>query len=100
MLKSLQLWTRLLRKVENRHQRPSKSTKAVWKDDDDKLLVDTLLKEREEGHQSDSRFKSASWTACVDAVALFFRDGRTTSYFLFCWRVLVTIQVIERDVTV
>jgi hypothetical protein len=46
----------------------SKSTKVVWKNDDDKVLVETLLKEREEGRQSDSGFKPASWTACADAL--------------------------------
>jgi hypothetical protein len=47
---------------------PSKSTKAVWKDGDDRVLVETLLKECKEGRQSDSGFKPASWTACADAL--------------------------------
>jgi hypothetical protein len=48
--------------------KPSKSTKAVWKDKDDQVLVKTLLKERKEGHQSNSGFKPASWTACAEAL--------------------------------
>ena len=47
---------------------PRKSTKAIWKDDNDKVLVETLLKECKEGHQLDSEFKPASWTACADAL--------------------------------
>jgi hypothetical protein len=47
---------------------PSKSTIAVWTDKDDKVLVETLLKECEEGRQSDSGFKPASWTACAEAL--------------------------------
>jgi hypothetical protein len=47
---------------------PSNSTKAVWRDSDDKVVVETLLKEREEGHQSNSGFKPVTWTACADAL--------------------------------
>ncbi|KAG2360527.1 hypothetical protein BDR07DRAFT_1260282, partial [Suillus spraguei] len=36
---------------------PSASTKTVWKSSVDAVLIATLLKEWEEGHQSDSGFK-------------------------------------------
>jgi hypothetical protein len=39
----------------------STSKKTVWKSNDDAMLVVTLLKEREEGHQSDSGFKPKSF---------------------------------------
>ena len=32
------------------------------------MLVKTLLKECEEGRQSDSGFKPVTWTACADAL--------------------------------
>jgi len=48
--------------------KPSKSTKAVWKSQDSALLIDTLLKEREAGHQSDTGFKPVAWTACAIAL--------------------------------
>ena len=47
--------------------KPSKSTKAVWKSQDSALLIDTLLKEREAG-QSDTGFKPVAWTACAIAL--------------------------------
>ena len=47
---------------------PSASTKTVWKSDDDAVLVATLLKEREEGRQSDSGFKPVSYVACAEAL--------------------------------
>jgi hypothetical protein len=47
----------------------SKSTKAVWTDHDDRLLINTLLDEREKGHQSDSGFKAIAYTACMEALA-------------------------------
>ena len=45
----------------------SKSTKTVWKERDDKILVETLLKEWE-GCQSDSGFKPVSWIAYAEAL--------------------------------
>jgi len=47
---------------------PSASTKTVWKSSDDAVLVATLLKEREEGRQSDSGFKPKSFAACAEAL--------------------------------
>jgi hypothetical protein len=47
---------------------PSKSTKTVWKSQDSALLIETLLKEREAGHQSDTGFKPVAWTACATAL--------------------------------
>ena len=47
---------------------PSASTKTVWKSNDDAVLVATLLKEREEGRQSDSGFKPKSYIACAEAL--------------------------------
>jgi hypothetical protein len=44
----------------------SVSTKTVWKSNDDAVLVATLLKEREEGRQSDSGFKPKSFIACTE----------------------------------
>ncbi|KAG2125081.1 hypothetical protein DEU56DRAFT_744042 [Suillus clintonianus] len=46
----------------------SVSTKTVWKSSDDAVLIATLLKEREEGHQSDSGFKPKSFIACAEAL--------------------------------
>jgi hypothetical protein len=48
--------------------KPSKSTKAVWRSQDSALLIDTLLKECEAGHQSDTGFKPVTWTACALAL--------------------------------
>ncbi|KAG1719539.1 uncharacterized protein EDB91DRAFT_1065513 [Suillus paluster] len=42
--------------------------KTVWKSSDDAVLIATLLKEREEGHQSDSGFKLKSFVACTEAL--------------------------------
>ncbi|OAX39376.1 hypothetical protein K503DRAFT_645862, partial [Rhizopogon vinicolor AM-OR11-026] len=39
-----------------------------WKSSDDAVLVATLLKEREEGHQFDSGFKLKSFVACAKAL--------------------------------
>ncbi|KAG1858919.1 hypothetical protein F4604DRAFT_1518960, partial [Suillus subluteus] len=47
---------------------PSASTKTVWKSNDDAVLIATLLKEREEGRQSDSGFKPKSFVACAEAL--------------------------------
>ena len=47
---------------------PSQSMKACWKPPDDKILVDTLLKERKEGHQTDSRFKPTLYPAWAEAL--------------------------------
>ncbi|KAJ8583825.1 hypothetical protein M405DRAFT_866716 [Rhizopogon salebrosus TDB-379] len=46
----------------------SASTKTVWKSNDDAVLVATLLKEREEGHRSDSGFKPKSFVTCAEAL--------------------------------
>ncbi|KAJ8580704.1 hypothetical protein M405DRAFT_847468 [Rhizopogon salebrosus TDB-379] len=46
----------------------SASTKMVWKSNDDAVLIATLLKEREEGHQSDSGFKPKSFVTCAEAL--------------------------------
>jgi hypothetical protein len=46
----------------------NKSIKAVWRSQDSTLLIDTLLKEREAGHQSDTGFKPVAWTACALAL--------------------------------
>jgi hypothetical protein len=45
------------------HQ-PSKSTKTVWKSQDSALLIETLLKEREAGHQSDTGFCRLDCLCC------------------------------------
>jgi hypothetical protein len=42
--------------------------KASWKPEDNKLLVETLLKERDEGHQPDTGFKSVLYTTCAEAL--------------------------------
>ena len=55
-------------KGKKKNGAPSQSTKACWKPPDDKILVDTLLKEREEGHQTDSGFKPTSYPACAEAL--------------------------------
>ncbi|KAG1731095.1 uncharacterized protein EDB91DRAFT_1034732, partial [Suillus paluster] len=47
---------------------PSASTKTVWKSNDDAVLIATLLKEQEEGCQSDSGFKPKSFVACAEAL--------------------------------
>jgi hypothetical protein len=39
------------------------------------MLVETLLKECEKGHQLDSEFKPVSWTACTEAL----KDSELTS---------------------
>lgn len=43
---------------------------ATWPKDHsaDTVLIDTLLKERDEGRQSDSGFKSPSFIACSEAL--------------------------------
>jgi hypothetical protein len=48
----------------------SASSKAVWTDHDDRVLINTLLDQREKGHQSDSGFKMIAYTACAEALAL------------------------------
>ena len=48
--------------------KPSKSTKALWRSLDSALLIDTLLKENEARHQSDTGFKPVTWTACALAL--------------------------------
>jgi hypothetical protein len=40
----------------------------VWKSNDDAVLIATLLKEREEGRQSDSGFKPKSFVTCAEAL--------------------------------
>ena len=45
-----------------------KGSKAVWKSADDAILVATLIKERELGHQTDLGFKPVMFTACVEAL--------------------------------
>lgn len=49
-------------------EKPSKSTKAVWKSQNSALLINTLLKECKAGHQSDIGFKPVAWTACAIAL--------------------------------
>jgi hypothetical protein len=53
---------------EGTKSQPSKGPKAVWKSHDSALLIETLLKEREAGHQSDTGFKPVAWTACAAAL--------------------------------
>ncbi|KAF7965578.1 hypothetical protein HWV62_42846 [Athelia sp. TMB] len=47
---------------------PSTSTKAVWRSSDSALLVETLVKERNAGHQADSGFKPLVWASCALAL--------------------------------
>lgn len=55
---------------KSKSKAPEKApTKAIWTDADNVVLVDTLLQEKEEGRQSDSGFKSASYTACAAALS-------------------------------
>jgi hypothetical protein len=48
----------------------STSSKAVWTDHDNRVLINTLLDQRDKGHQSDSGFKTIAYTACAEALAL------------------------------
>jgi hypothetical protein len=48
--------------------RKSGASKAIWKSADDAILVETLIKERELGHQTDSGFKPVAFTACAEAL--------------------------------
>jgi hypothetical protein len=54
--------------TKTKKKMPSTSTKTVWKSNDDAVLIATLLKEREEGRQSDSGFKPKSFVACAEAL--------------------------------
>ncbi|KAG0697719.1 hypothetical protein DFH29DRAFT_1003501 [Suillus ampliporus] len=54
--------------MKTKPKAPSASTKTVWKSSNNAVLIATLLKEREEGHQSDSGFKLKSFIACAEAL--------------------------------
>ena len=54
--------------MKTKKNMPSTSTNTVWKSNDDAMLIATLLKEREEGCQSDSGFEPKSFIACAEAL--------------------------------
>jgi Myb/SANT-like DNA-binding domain len=41
---------------------------TVWTEEDDKMLLKTLLAQKQAGNQSDNSFKPKAWQAAVDAV--------------------------------
>jgi hypothetical protein len=70
------------RRSNSRRWIPPVLHKTVWKSDDDAVLVATLLKEQDEGRQSDSRLKLTSYVAHYEALEMSEESGNVAKTYI------------------